>query len=128
MNSLAPAVVKVALPTAVEKQMKLFRADFIRCPKEYIEFHLDLAEKRLAVLKSVYGFRVVETKLKDAGWFDGMQELNAIVETKRGALHKLVWCDSNQDFMLKYTAGQGSFNMDEVLGDIKPTGIAAITF
>lgn len=115
MNSTrCPTPARVALPASIEKQMKLWRMDLIGMPKEYIEFHLNLAEARLAALKATFGFRVVETKMKDAGWFDGMRELNVIIETKRGTLYKLVWCDSNQDFMQKFSAGAGSFNADEL--------------
>lgn len=129
MTSTRCPVTRVALPANLSNSMKLWRDGFLPMPQEYIEFHLNLAEKRLQVLKDAYGFRVVETKLKDAGWFDGMKELNAIIETKRGSLHKLVWCDSNQDFMEKMpSGGSGSFNAEVLFLGEKPTGVAAITF
>jgi hypothetical protein len=112
---LNPPVVRVAVPAAIANQMKLWREGFVPMPTEYVQFHLGLAHARLDVLQATYGFRVVEAKLCSAGWFDGMKELNVIVETKSGSLLKLVWCDSNQDFMKKYNGGGSGVFGDETL-------------
>lgn len=112
---MEPKVERISLPANVAKDMKLANMLDGMVTKSYVEFHKDLAEKRLAVLKAHYGLRVIETKMRSAGWCDGMMELNAVVETKRGNLRKLIWCDANQDFMVKMElGGQGAISVNDL--------------
>lgn len=112
----ASLAVKKPLPKDIEKRMKQYRATLSRVPKEYIEFHKQIAQEVIAALATQYKFRVVETLMKNAGWFDGMVEMQVIVETKSGKLVKLVYNDSNQGFMRKYEnhGGAGSFDPNEL--------------
>jgi hypothetical protein len=110
-------VTKISLPVALEKLMKQWRAGMIGIPPDYIEFHHSLAKERLLDLTIEYGIRIIESKMKDAGWMDGMMELNVLVEDPKERLHKLVWCDSNQDFMVKLSSGgQASTHYNELFG------------
>jgi len=112
-----PSTTKVPVPAPIEKAMKQWRAGLIGMPASFIAFHKDLAEKRLAALVSEFGIRVVEVTTRDAGWFDGMRELNAIVESQHRTLHTLVWSDSNQDYMVRMSSGgQGSLHAAELFG------------
>lgn len=111
----AHPVEKATVPDNIERLMKEWRQGFRSMPRQYIDFHKDLAEKRLEHLRSVYGFRVIEAALRNSGWFDGMRELNAIIETRKGKLRRLKWCDSNQDFFLAHeVGGSGIFDEDEL--------------
>jgi hypothetical protein len=101
------------LPAHVEKQMRIFRDSFWPTPKDYIDFHRLIALDVLEALRKNYALRVVDVTMRDAGWFDGMEELTAIVEDRHGAVHKLVYCDSNQGFLVRCpSGGQAWFNPD----------------
>lgn len=50
--------------------------------------------------------------MRNGGWADEMQEMHAIVETPSGQAVKLVYCDSNQAFMVKRPSGGTSFLFD----------------
>lgn len=108
-------VERVSLSPAIAKKMDLWRLGLITMPEEYINFHKNLAELRLAFLQSNYGFRIVEKSMRSAGWFDGMRELNVIIETKSFKLRRLVWNDANQDFMLASELGGATVFAEEQL-------------
>jgi len=90
-------VVKVDLPESVSKEMKAWRAGFGSI-STYVDFHLDLAKRRLVVLKENYGLTVHSTSIVSDGWGDGMRVVQAVVETRSDNLLKLKWMDANQDF------------------------------
>src|ERR1700677_2585918 len=100
---------KVPVPPAIEKLTKAWRLDFVPMPESYIEFHKNLAEKRIVVLKETFGFEILKSYMRTGGWFDGMHELNVIIQTQSERLRHLVWSDSNQDFMVRMErSGQGA--------------------
>lgn len=112
-----PTPPKTPVPAAIQKALKQWRAGHIDMPPSFIAFHKQLAEIRLAALVTEFGIRVVETTMRDAGWFDGMSELNAIVESQHRALHTLVWSDANQDFMVRMpSGGQGALHAATLFG------------
>jgi hypothetical protein len=103
------------LPTDVTKRMRSWRDGLSGMPVAYIDFHKAIAQDVLAALVAKYGIRVVETTERDAGWFDGMREVNAIVEDRKGRVHRLVYCDSNQGFMVRCASGgQASFSPEKL--------------
>lgn len=87
------------VPDEIEKKLKLWRKGLISIRDTgYIEFRQEQAEAALEELKTM-GWRVVESKLVDDGWLDGMKFVQAILEsTKRGPDHgdlvKIKWSDS----------------------------------
>jgi hypothetical protein len=90
-------VERVALPKDISSEMKLWRLG-MGSIESYVEFHLDLAKKRLRTLVDNYGLEVHSAKVGFDGWGDGMRVLTVVVETRMGELKKLKWMDSNQDF------------------------------
>ena len=109
-------VEKVPTPAPIEKKMKLWRRGFSEIPQDYIDFHRNLADKRIEALKAFFGVEVLKTFMKDAGWFDSMKELNVIILTRSEKTKTLVWCDSNQDFMVRHdSGGQGSLHAKDLV-------------
>jgi hypothetical protein len=103
------------LPKSIHQAMVFYNLDLVPMPKEYIEFHRGIGQEVLATLVAMYGIRVIGTTMRDAGWFDGMKELNAIVEDRFGRVHRLVYCDQNQGFMVKCEhGGSGYANPDRL--------------
>lgn len=101
----------VKIPESIEKKMRMWRRGVISIPQEYIQFHKDLAEKALKEMPSIV--TVHRTYMADDGWLDGMQFLHAIIETGRGKLHKIKWCDS-QHFMEEMpSGGWGLFRVEK---------------
>jgi hypothetical protein len=96
---------RISLPKIIGEQMVLWRNDLISFPQDYIEFHKDLAEKRLGTLVTDYSLTILKTEMVDDGWLDGMKVLRVVAETKPKNLIDMRWCDANQDFMKKGTFG-----------------------
>lgn len=101
----ANLVTKRMLPLGLKRPMNLWREGFAEMPSAYIEFHKEIATDVLNALVAEYGIRVIETTLRDAGWMDGMKEVNVVVEDRRGNVHRLVYCDANQGFMVRCKSG-----------------------
>lgn len=95
------------LPEDIARQMKLWQLDLSDMPGSYIDWHLLRADEALrALLAECPGTRVVDQKIRNGEWFDGMREMHVIVETPSGQVEELVYCDSNQGFLLQTKAGQ----------------------
>jgi hypothetical protein len=103
------SIPKQTLPAELNKLMKLWRMELIPMPQEYIAFHKTLAENRLEAHKETFRIRVLYTEMVSDGWYDGMMGLRAVVETPSGNIKDLRYCDSNQEFMVKFPnhGGQG---------------------
>jgi hypothetical protein len=98
---------KAKIPDRIEKQMKMWRQGFVSIPKDYIEFHRDMAEVAVAHLAD-QGYFIHCTSMVSDGWMDGMKILQAIVEHKRtGEVLKLQWHDGNQEFFVRRPIGYG---------------------
>lgn len=81
----------------------------------YVQWHEQIARDVLEALAFNHRLRVVEVTMRQAGWFDGMREINAVVEDSRGQTHRLVYCDSNQGFMVACKGGgNGYFRPEEL--------------
>jgi len=74
-------------------------------PADYTEFHLALAQQELKRIMSRYTLRVKKEEVIADGWLDGMRVLQVDVITRSGRKRRLVWCDSNQGFMVKMGSG-----------------------
>lgn len=99
---------QLSLPDDIKKQMQLWRLGAIAMPESYINWHRERADEALQALLALYpGLRVIDQTMRNGGWFDGMRELHAIVETPSGRAVKLVYCDSNQGFMVRQSAHGG---------------------
>lgn len=95
-----PALAYAKLPQVIATAMKNWQLGFGVMPLTYIEWHEQLARKRLEQLVGENGFRKIEVVLKDDGWMDGMKVLTVIIETLSGKVIKARWVDDNQDFMI----------------------------
>ena len=89
--------VRKETPADIKRELKYWRLGACALDK-YITWHKELAEERIDYLKRHYGLKVHNSNMVSDGWFDGMRVLQLIVETSTGALMKLKWMDSNQDF------------------------------
>lgn len=96
---------RVKIPDAIEKKMKLWRNGLTGFPQEFIEFHSGLATEALAGLKAK-GVIVHNSFMASDGWADGMRVLTVIAEHKND-LMKLQWHPGNQEFF-KQTPSSGS--------------------
>lgn len=92
---------KVQLPEEIKVKMNNYRNGFCSLPKEYVEFHKDLAENAIEGLKE-QGLIIHNTYMSSDGW--GMKVLHLIVENK-GELMKLKWHDGNQEFFFQSSSG-----------------------
>ena len=87
------------LPESIRKKMTLWRLGLCSMPKEYVEWHKKRAQDELGCLMLDYPISVLETKMVNDGWFDGMRVLCARIQTADGEEMTIRYSDSNQNFM-----------------------------
>lgn len=78
-------------------------------PQPYQAWQAQLASEELDRIADQYGLEIVnDPRIVDEGWFDGMKSMQVDVLTRTQRKRRLVWCDSNQGFMVKMgSGGQG---------------------
>ena len=88
--------------TWLKKEMALWRADLRDLPIEYIELHRDAANQTLpALLQELKrtsrdaSWVMIDTKLVDAGWMDGMSVLRVRFIDEKENVRYFRWNDSN---------------------------------
>jgi hypothetical protein len=79
----------------IEKKMELWRNGLSSFPKEYIDYHKQLAD---AAIKDLLdnGYTIHRKWIDSDGWMDGMKTTFLIVETPSKHLKKLSWRDSHR--------------------------------
>lgn len=97
---------RTKLPEPIEKEMQKFRKGWAPLPSSYIDFHKNLAKKRLDDLKENASLSVLQIEMRADGWLDGMYVLHAVVKTKTGNIKRISWHDGNQNFMLDTGRGR----------------------
>ncbi len=92
----------------IKEKMNLWRQGFSSIPQDYINFHKDLAEKEIAILKSI-GFKEVEDSriISSDGWWCGMKVIH-IQMVQNNKVFNLHWHDGNQEFFAAYKDYGGS--------------------
>lgn len=92
-----------ALPENIECQMRFYRTGSGGMPESYIAWHLERADEALnALLGLCPGLRLVEQKMCDGAFLNGMKELHVIVETPSGQTLKLVYFDQSHGFIVTH--------------------------
>ena len=105
-NILKESDMKTELPNEIKQQMDMWRLGFGTMPKEYIQFHKDLAEKASKDLED-QGYLILDSKIAGDGWMDGMKVLHLTV-AYQGEEMRLHWHDGSQTFFLKHDEGGSS--------------------
>ena len=100
-------VTKAQLPRLIAGHMTDWRSGEAAFPLSYIVFHMELATKRLEVLRTTYDLKLESVSFGSDGWGDGMKVLSAVCITPSGKRFPLQWCDGNQDFMRGYDPDHG---------------------
>ena len=95
-------------PEHIENQMNVWRAGIGAIPKDYINYHKELAEKDIFRLKSL-GYNEVEKtrEMASDGWMDGMRVIH-IQMVRKDELLKLHWHDGNKEFFAEHMSGCSS--------------------
>jgi hypothetical protein len=86
---------KGTLPAEVVNDMKKSALMGGMVPKSFVEYHLALAKRALPALVSRFRVEVVTTFVKSGGWFDGMNNLHAIIRKADNTLLEIVWYASD---------------------------------
>jgi len=101
------------LPESLKQPMELWQAGLLPLPTEYISFHNNIAEEKLAKLPLQ---AVIKKWVASDGWLDGMRVLHAKVVTNSDKVLTLIYHDGNQNFMVQSPSGGAVALHDE---DIK---------
>lgn len=106
MSNIVSSPIREPLPETLKSAMAAYRLDLGPMPAGYIEFHVKLAQAEKDRLIETYRVTVLAERMVDGGWFDGMREVELVVETRKGRLLKLRWHDGNQGYMVDTGHGQ----------------------
>lgn len=103
---------RVKTPKEIVSKMEQWREGLVSFPREYIDFHRELAEEELSNMKQM-GMTIFEDtkKLDSDGWEDGMKVIKVDVVDLNGVKHELHWNDGSQAFFMKGKHG-GSYSFD----------------
>jgi|SRR5579863_2002122 len=75
-------------------------------PSPYRAWQLQLASMELDRIAEEYHLEIInDPRIVDEGWLDGMKVMQVDVLTRTMRKRRLVWCDSNQGFMVRMDSG-----------------------
>lgn len=89
---------KGQLTSKIARAMDVWRHTMGPFPEAYVKYHEKMARKTLKQLQRRLGFKIHDTWMAPAGWFDGMRLLHAVIRTRKGnRLIEIAWYDSHGD-------------------------------
>lgn len=80
--------------TEIEKKMRAWRRGMTSFPREYIDYHVLLADEAIQQLQ-IDGHTIHRRWMDSDGHGDGMRVVHLIVETPTHELKKLRWSDAH---------------------------------
>ena len=102
----------------VGREMDLWRIGAVSFPQSYIEWHKAMAKACLAEWEKK-GVKRYGIRMEHSGWFDGMMQVDTVIELASGKLIKVRWHDSHSHgyFMQcsQDSGGSFSFDIDEAI-------------
>lgn len=103
--------------TQIDRKMNLWRQGFRDFPKEYIEYHQELAKAGTQDLQE-RGYTIHRQWMARDGWMDGMRTTFLIVETPSRHLLKLSWHDSHaKGSWFEHAQGHGGSYPHKIQGN-----------
>jgi hypothetical protein len=90
------------IPDSIYLKMRAYRNKYIPLPKEYIDWHLELA---LVELRKIIPNTWFEWKLDSDGWNDGIETVHASIIYK-GIKIDCKWIDTKQEFISSNRGGK----------------------